>query len=147
MTSGLRIGDADREALAAELREHYAHGRLTLEEFQHRLDAAFAARTESDLRRITSDLPHAVASAAPWPATTASAGYRRDDRAYQQQRGRPRASSFGAFANVSWLLLIALLIVGLFGIFGSLAPKPLVILLAIIAFSRRLLRRLVRSRR
>ncbi|HUA30142.1 MAG TPA: DUF1707 domain-containing protein, partial [Streptosporangiaceae bacterium] len=36
----LRIGDAEREAAAASLREHYAQGRLTLEEFNERLDAA-----------------------------------------------------------------------------------------------------------
>ena len=35
----LRIGDREREAVAAELREHYAHGRLTLEEFNQRISA------------------------------------------------------------------------------------------------------------
>lgn len=57
--SGLRVGDAEREATAASLREHYAHGRLTLEEFQRRLDATFAAKTDVDLARITRDLPFA----------------------------------------------------------------------------------------
>jgi hypothetical protein len=54
----LRIGDRERDVVAAELQEHFAHGRLTLEEFNQRLDAVFAARTQSDLHRITSDLPH-----------------------------------------------------------------------------------------
>jgi Domain of unknown function (DUF1707) len=35
----MRIGDADREATVASLREHYATGRLSLEEFNQRLDA------------------------------------------------------------------------------------------------------------
>ena len=35
----LRVGDAEREAVAAELREHYAQGRLTIDDFQRRLDA------------------------------------------------------------------------------------------------------------
>jgi hypothetical protein len=147
MTASLRIGDADREALAAELREHYAHGRLTLEEFQDRLDATFAARTELDLKRITGDLPHPVASAGPWPSALPPGGSRRDERSGWQQYGRQRRSPVSAIASMSWLLLIALMIVGLFGLFGSLVPKPLVILLAILAFSRRLLRRLIRSRR
>jgi len=34
---------------AARLREHYAQGRLTLEEFHQRLDAVFAATTQSQL--------------------------------------------------------------------------------------------------
>jgi hypothetical protein len=54
----LRIGDRERDAVAAELQEHFAHGRLTLEEFNQRLDAVFAAKTQSDLHRIIGDLPH-----------------------------------------------------------------------------------------
>jgi hypothetical protein len=64
----LRIGDADRDAVAAELREHYAHGRLTLEEFNQRLDAAFAAKTQADLSRLTSDLPHVRSGGGPLPS-------------------------------------------------------------------------------
>ncbi len=48
----LRIGDRERDAVAAELQEHYAHGRLTLEEFNERIDAVFTARTQSDLSRL-----------------------------------------------------------------------------------------------
>lgn len=52
-----RAGDADREAVAALLREHYAAGRLTLEEFQERVQAAYAAQSYRDLAVITADLP------------------------------------------------------------------------------------------
>src|SRR5215475_10398046 len=65
--SGVRIGDAEREKVATSLREHYARGRLTLEEFQQRLDAAFAAKTDTDLAKISADLPHTDPYAAPWP--------------------------------------------------------------------------------
>ena len=75
---GLRIGDRERDAVAAELQEHYAHGRLTLEEFNQRLDAVFAAKTQSDLSRITYDLPHVRSAGTPLPASrsrpAASAG-------------------------------------------------------------------------
>jgi hypothetical protein len=64
----LRIGDAERDAVAAELREHYAHGRLTLEEFNERLDAAFAAKTQRDLNRLISDLPHVRSGGGPLPS-------------------------------------------------------------------------------
>jgi len=65
---GVRIGDTERETAAANLREHYARGRLTLDEFQQRLDAVFAARTDADLAKITADLPT--------PARTPRRGHR-----------------------------------------------------------------------
>lgn len=84
----LRIGDADREASAASLREHYALGRLSLEEFNQRLDAVFAATTRGQLDAITRDLPHVTTPHVPLPVTTtraagaggagySGAGYRR----------------------------------------------------------------------
>ena len=54
----VRIGDADREAIAAQLREHYADGRLTLDELNERLDQTFAAKTKADLDVVMRDLPH-----------------------------------------------------------------------------------------
>jgi len=51
--------DADRVRVAGELRGHYETGRLTLEEFQERLDEAQTARTESQLRHALRQLPPA----------------------------------------------------------------------------------------
>ena len=53
----LRIGDAERDAAATDLGEHYAAGRLTLDELNERLDAVFSARTFGQLSRIMADLP------------------------------------------------------------------------------------------
>jgi len=53
----LRIGDAERDAAAADLGEHYAAGRLTLDELNDRLDAVFLAKTFGQLTRIMADLP------------------------------------------------------------------------------------------
>ena len=53
----LRVGDADREAAAAALGEHFAQGRLTLEELIARLDAALTATVQSDIAETTRDLP------------------------------------------------------------------------------------------
>lgn len=53
----LRVGDADREATAAALREHFAQGRLTLDELLARLDVAFTATMRSEISRTTRDLP------------------------------------------------------------------------------------------
>ncbi len=53
----LRIGDSERERAAALLGEHFATGRLQRNEFDERLDAAYAARTLADLEGLFSDLP------------------------------------------------------------------------------------------
>lgn len=53
----LRAGDEDRDRTSAALREAYAEGRLTHEEFESRLGDAQQARTFGELARLTSDLP------------------------------------------------------------------------------------------
>ena len=64
----VRVGDADRDAVAAQLREHYADGRLTLEELNERLDQAFAAKTKADLNTVMRDLPQVPRPAAGMPS-------------------------------------------------------------------------------
>jgi DNA-binding transcriptional ArsR family regulator len=54
---GMRAGDADRDAAAAALGEHFAHGRLTLDELCARLDAALTASTHGELAQAARDLP------------------------------------------------------------------------------------------
>jgi Domain of unknown function (DUF1707) len=53
----MRASDADRDRVSAMLREHMAAGRLTLDEFQERLDALYTAKTLGQLDEITADLP------------------------------------------------------------------------------------------
>ena len=53
----LRIGQADRDAAAAALGEHFAQGRLTFDELLARLDATFAAITQGEIAQTISDLP------------------------------------------------------------------------------------------
>jgi Domain of unknown function (DUF1707) len=64
----VRIGDADREAIAAQLREHYADGRLTLDELNERLDQTFAAKVKADLDVVMRDLPHVARPLTDAPA-------------------------------------------------------------------------------
>jgi hypothetical protein len=54
---GVRASDADRERTASLLREHHAVGRLTAEEFNERVEKAFAAKTIGDLDGLLADLP------------------------------------------------------------------------------------------
>jgi hypothetical protein len=53
----LRVGDADRDAVAAALCEHFAQGRLTADELSARLDAALTATTRGEMSQATWDLP------------------------------------------------------------------------------------------
>lgn len=60
----LRIGDRERDLVAAVLQEALAEGRITLEELDQRLDATLRARTYADLDALVADLPVEPPSAA-----------------------------------------------------------------------------------
>ncbi len=57
MDDRIRVSDADRERVAARLREHFAQGRLSTEELDERISATLGAKTFGDLRRVMADLP------------------------------------------------------------------------------------------
>jgi hypothetical protein len=57
LPADMRIADADREAAVEFIKRHYAAGRLSDAEFSARVDAAYAARYESQLEALTWDLP------------------------------------------------------------------------------------------
>lgn len=61
---GLRASDADREQLIAELNEHAVAGRLSTEELEERLQAAYASRTTGELDALRRDLPMTTREAA-----------------------------------------------------------------------------------
>jgi hypothetical protein len=56
----VRVGDVEREAVAEQLRDHWAAGRLTLDELDRRLADAYGAATRGDLGVLVSDLPAEV---------------------------------------------------------------------------------------
>lgn len=133
----LRIGHAEREAAAASLREHYAQGRLTLEEFNERLDATFKAVTQRELNRITADLPHTATPSAALPVTTIPGGDR--DRA-RQGRSHGHHPRLGVFPLIiaalgTWLLIFDL------HLRAFPWPGKIAIFLAIFGVVRGLLRR------
>jgi hypothetical protein len=55
----LRASDAERERVAVFLRDQAAIGRLTHEELEERVAAAYRAVTVGDLERLIADLPRA----------------------------------------------------------------------------------------
>jgi hypothetical protein len=146
---GFRIGDSEREAAAASLREHYARGRLTLDEFQQRLDAVFAAKTNVDLGKVTSDLPYASPYTPPWPpqqpagspkpsASRASLGAGSGSGSGYR---RPNAARSWAWSTVA-LIVLAVVIIGFSWPFAGIF-KPILILLAVFTFVRKMLRRIL----
>ena len=96
MTDGhLRMSDAERDRAAAELGEHYAQGRLTVDEHAERLDRIWAARTRGELGPIFADLPGSAAPPAPSrPAGATSA------RSARSARGR----------RLPWPLMVLLVV-------------------------------------
>ena len=75
----LRVSDADREHAAEVLRRAAGDGRITFEELDDRLSAAYAARTYGELAAITEDLPEAgpqpPAVTAPLPPAESGARF------------------------------------------------------------------------
>ena len=53
------LGDADRERLVALLREHYAAGRLDLDDLRHRVGVVLAAAYAEEAAVVLADLPPA----------------------------------------------------------------------------------------
>lgn len=60
MPGELRASDAEREAVVSLLAQALGEGRLTPEEFDARVEAAYAAKTHADLDALTTDLPHSI---------------------------------------------------------------------------------------
>jgi len=147
----VRVGDADRDAVTAQLREHYADGRLTLEELNERLDQAFAAKTKADLNTVMRDLPQATRPAAgmpyggtawqgpAWPgpmATKPGQDYGNGEWGGSQGSRRPR-NAFAPLMGLVWLVLI-LGSVFLFGLGGGDRPLAIILFFAALALVKRL---------
>jgi hypothetical protein len=148
----VRVGDTERDAVATQLREHYADGRLTLDELNERLDQAFAARTRADLNAVTRDLPSTGRPAASPPAGAGrlpdwNGQSRRSGQGNGSGAGNARPRRGGLLAAAAFLLptLIAIgafLVLGSFlalGFgFGGGRPLGIVFLFAAFALIRRM---------
>jgi DUF1707 SHOCT-like domain len=132
---GTVVTDADRDAAAAQLREHYAAGRLSLDEFQDRLDAVYRAQTARELGMVTSSLPHEgvlIPPGTPWgsypggyPLGVAAV------RAAMGRAGRRIMLALGVLAAGS--LLVLTLLITAFMVHGGLLGVVVGALLAILA--------------
>jgi Domain of unknown function (DUF1707) len=63
----MRVSDAERQAVADRLAEHFSAGRLDQAEFDERVGRAMSAKTRADLDGLFDDLPETGAPAAAGP--------------------------------------------------------------------------------
>jgi Domain of unknown function (DUF1707) len=68
--SQMRVGDAERTAIADRLAKHFVDGRLDETEFDARLDRAMRATTMADLTGLLADLPDDEPAEPELPAAT-----------------------------------------------------------------------------
>jgi hypothetical protein len=71
------LGDADRDRLVSLLREHYARGRIDLDEFSRRVGLVLGADYSDDAASAVTDLP---------PLDVPAPGQRTSDRAGGRRR-------------------------------------------------------------
>ncbi|MCG5217156.1 DUF1707 SHOCT-like domain-containing protein [Streptosporangium sp. KLBMP 9127] len=112
----MRASDSDRDRVAGLLREHYAQGRLTVEEFDERLEQLYQSKTYGELQVLTADLPDTDMRAlarrsASKPAKTGNA----------DKGMRAAWAAWGTASGINWVIW---LIVGVTG--GNMVyPWPL----------------------
>ncbi|MFI6682622.1 DUF1707 domain-containing protein [Streptomyces sp. NPDC050485] len=91
----MRASDAERERVAESLRDAVAEGRLDMEEFEQRLEAAYKARTHGELEPLVRDLP---APGAVSPAAQVARPTENDTDVHWPSRIGHPATSKGGFA-------------------------------------------------
>jgi hypothetical protein len=101
-----RVGDAERDAAAQELGDHFAAGRLTLDELQERLSLVLSAQTRGQLIRVMADLPTPHQATFRLAHPQSSAPVLATDTSQEQENAGDTAGKVGAVA----LLLLAILI-------------------------------------
>ena len=132
---GAAVTEAHRDAAAAQLREHYAVGRLSLEEFQDHLDAVYRAQTARELGTVTDSLPRdrvAIPRGAPWSSYPGGHPLNVVEvRAAMARAGRRIMLAFGV-VTAGTLLVLTVLITA-FVVHGGLLGVVVGALLAILA--------------
>ncbi len=102
----LRVGDAERQQAVTALGEHYAAGRLEQDEYDTRIQTAYAAKTRVDLQGLFGDLPEPVPfrPAGQHPVGRAAPGW----EAGRDARDRPRRRMGGPVIPVIMAIAIFL---------------------------------------
>ncbi|MFE9121866.1 DUF1707 domain-containing protein [Streptomyces sp. NPDC007172] len=94
----MRASDAERERVAESLRDAVAEGRLDMEEFEQRLEAAYKARTHGELEPLVRDLPAPGSVVAVGPAASAVRRTEDESEVHWPSRIGHSPTSKGGFA-------------------------------------------------
>jgi Domain of unknown function (DUF1707) len=141
--SQMRVGDAERMAIADRLAKHFVDGRLDETEFDARLDRAMRATTMADLTGLLADLPDDE-PAQPQSPTATQRHQRKMLRAqlererlhlrHERRRQRQAARRHGV-RSLSWVLVFVAAVIGLIIVVHTLTHSLGVwLLLGLIAF-------------
>ncbi|WP_245691181.1 DUF1707 SHOCT-like domain-containing protein [Sinosporangium album] len=115
----MRASDADRDRVAAVLREHYAEGRLNVEEFDERLDQVYRSKTHGELGVLTRDLPHVDLRAYTARATAVP------EKKSEKDGGLKGAWAIWAMASgINWVIWLAVSL----GTWEEIFPWPLLVM-------------------
>jgi Domain of unknown function (DUF1707) len=108
----IRASDADRDRVAALLREHHAAGRLTAEEFHDRMDKALDAKTLGELDELMADLPAIDLYRLPDESLRRPAGLPHQSLVPRDPGGTTSPVKFtpGTIAMGAWAAVTALLV-------------------------------------
>jgi hypothetical protein len=114
----MRASDADRDRVAAALREHCAQGRIGVEELNERLEGVYASRTLGDLQKVTDDLPEEDMYELPVPSWQRSTPARGIDGYLPAVRGgalyqRAMQAGWATYATVNALCFVIWLLVAI----------------------------------
>ncbi|GAA2167810.1 DUF1707 SHOCT-like domain-containing protein [Actinomadura napierensis] len=112
----IRASDADRDGVAASLREHCAEGRITMDEMHERLESTYAAKTLGDLQEVTSDLPEQDLYQYPIPAShpnsAASPATRHSGTDLSRLGGRAVWATWATVSAINLAVWLALAVTG-----------------------------------
>ena len=104
LNPSIRASDADRERVVGLLQQYNAEGRITSEEFDERMAAAYAAKTMGALAELTTDLPVDLAEHAQRQrelAKKAKPGKAMNRQVREQVSG---LASLGVVLTVIWVI-------------------------------------------
>lgn len=92
-SGSMRASDADREAIAQRLRTALDEGRLSIVEFDERLQRAYASTTLGELQPLVADLPE------PVPAKSS------EEVVKQERHKKKRVKEWRDWASVAFILV------------------------------------------
>lgn len=114
----LRIGNPEREQVISWLQEALDEGRLEVAEFDERIAAVYAAKTQSELTPVTSDLPPPRSGRSAPPAPEPTTGEREGSGGRDKRRGN------GAWVSWATIVLVNVVIWGIVSISGGELVYP-----------------------